>query len=414
MSKEKVVEIQTRKLSDLVNHAYQKVPFYRRLYKNAGVNPESISDIRKITRLPTVTKEDFAKSPLRERTALDIDLSSCIQRTTSGSSGMPTTICLDYNEVCYRAALWLRKFWVYGLRPQHKACLSIPGQGGSSLFSNPRGLLGIIVRRKIQELSLAADARKNLRLICAWKPDLLAAPTSYFRSLIELAKKEYQKLPPMKVALPMGENLDGFAKKLIADSFHADVFETYGLGEVAGVAWECPAGQGLHINADSLIVEFLKDGEPVGPGETGEVCITSLHNRVTPILRYRVGDMVIPLGDDCPCGRGLPLIRNIEGRTLDYIITVDGHYISPSTIMLALEQVSGISQYKVIQRSDYSIEVLVKTEEIKPEAVLQAVLERCTQLFRGTPINSRIVDAIETCEGGKFRIIESQLNEKNT
>ena len=103
----------------MVRHAFEKVPFYHKLYQTDGVDPDSIRDSRSIARLPTITKEDFRKTPLAERTAVDTDLSSCIAKTTSGSTGIPVTTLQDPRTVSYRAALWLRRFLAYGIGPQH-------------------------------------------------------------------------------------------------------------------------------------------------------------------------------------------------------------------------------------------------------------------------------------------------------
>jgi len=409
LSKDELTKIQTQKLKETVYHAYRNVPFYQQLYRAKALDPASITDLRSITKLPTITKEDLTNSSLQDRVAVDYDINSCVRRTTSGSTGVPTAILLDYGSLCYRPALWLRKFWVYGWRPQSKVCISIPGEAGTALFSSMRGLLGFLLRYRIKELPLAAEARDNLDFILAWKPDLLATPTSHFRALIRLGE-EGERFPVLKIALPMSEMLDSSIKKLISDKFQADVFETYGLAEVGGVAWECPTRSGQHINAESLIVEFLKDGEPVGSGESGEVCVTDLYNRATPLIRYRVGDMAVPLDEECGCDRGLPLLRNLEGRVLDHIITEDGRQVSPFTIMRGFEGIPGIAQYKVTQKRDHSIEVLVRSSETKAEAVLQLVQERCMELFPGTPVSIRAVDAIQTPkEPAKLRIVESEV-----
>ena len=407
LRKERLAEIQARKLREIVNHAFDKVPFYQRLYKaTAGI--DGAKDTRSITKLPTITRQDLVQTSLEERTASDAALSSCIYKTSSGSSGMPVTVLKDPSTRYYAAAHWLRKFLVYGLGPGDRACVSIPGQAGSSLFSNSKGLWGWVLRRKVRELSLATDLKNNLKMISSWKPDLLAAPPSYFRTFIEFAE-ELGQFPTVKIALTMGEMLDSSTRKLIRDKLQAEVFETYGLAETGGVAWECPTHSGLHINAESLVVEFLKDGEPVASGESGEICVTHLSMRATPIIRYRVGDLATPLDVDCPCGRGLPLMKDIQGRLSDYIVTEDGRHVSPYTVMSILEGISGTSQYKVTQRKDHSIELLLKTTESKTESILQQLQLCCKQLFGDTPVTIAIVERIERPTGRKFKVVESEL-----
>ena len=408
LKREQIVEIQARRLREMVNHAYRKVPFYRRLYDSVGVDVSSIKNARSIDRLPAINRQLVRSIPLRERTAADTDLSVCLVRTTSGSTGAPITFLDDPDSASYRAALWLRRFWVFGVRPQHKACVVVPGSRRGSMFSSTKGLSGWLLKGRVRRLSLAEDTDDHIRLISAWKPDVLVAPPSYYRTLIEFSERAGQSLH-LKIALANGEMLSSSTRKLISDRLHARVFSTYGVAEAGPIAWECPTHSGYHVNAESSIVEFLRDGEQVRAGESGEVCVTNLWRKPTPMLRYLVGDVATFLDADCPCGRGLPLIKNIQGRALDFILTRNGSHISPLRIMYVLENVPGVAQYKVIQKSDYSIELLVKMQEVAVEPLLQALEQRCRQLFGDLPISVKWVDRIDAPKGHKLRVVESQL-----
>lgn len=403
------MELQAKKLKAMVNHAYQKVPFYHRLYVEAGVDLNSITGTSSLSKLPIVTKQLLRDTPLKERTSVDTDCGSSVARTTSGSTGMPITTLQNPATVSYRIALWLRKLWAYGVRPQHKAYISIPGRESSSLFSSVRGFSNFVGKRKLRSLSLAADLHDNFRRISTWKPDVLVAPPSYFRALIRFSEEATQ-LQPLKVAVTMGEALDNSTRKLIEETFQTEAFVSYGLGEVGGVAWECPTHSGYHINIDSLVVEFLRDREGLTDAHSGELCVTNLYNEATPVIRYRTGDIATLLDDDCACGRRLPLMKNIEGRILDFIQTSDGRYISPYTLMHTLEGVSGIAQYKVTQRKDYSVVVLVQVADAEVEPVLQLIQHRCRQLLGDTPLFIKRVDGTENLAVSKFRVVESQLN----
>jgi len=260
----------------------------------------------------------------------------------------------------------------------------------------------------MRPVSLAADVRDSHRFISKWKPDLLVAPPSFFRALIRVCEERQQGLS-FKVACTTGEMLDSSTRKLIGDRFQAEVFSSYGLSDAGSVAWECPTHSGYHINVDSLVTEFIRDGQPVAAGEAGELCVTNLYRKAAPVIRYLVGDIAIPLDADCSCGRGLPLLKDIQGRIVDFILTEDGRQISPFAVMYTLEGIPGVAQYKVIQESDHSIQVLVKSGEIKVEPVLQALREGCRALFGDMPLTIKLVDEIENARGRKFRLVESRL-----
>src|SRR5207237_8114237 len=103
------------------------------------------------------------------------------------------------------------------------------------------------------------------------------------------------------------------------------------------VGWACPSGSGYRVNADSVVVEVVdRDGRPSAPGERGEVVVTALNNRTTPIVRYRIGDIGVLLVDPCPCGITLPLMGPIEGRSPDWIVGPGGRRISPFRVVLCV------------------------------------------------------------------------------
>lgn len=408
LKKEQIAEIQSRKLRAIVSHAFDKVPFYQRLYKTVGVDASSIRDTTTIGKLPIMTKQHARETPLAERTAVDTDVSSCILRTTSGSTGVPITILDDPYSAPYRLALHLRRLWAFGVRPLHKGCIVVPGNHRPSLLSNPKGLWGFFVTRKIRTLSLDADISDHVRLISRWKPDFLMGTPSYFRMLVRFCEETEQSLA-IRMSVITGEMMDNSTRSLIADRLHTDIRRGYGAAEVGPIAWECPSGSGYHINGDAIIAEFLRDGEHVANGEAGELCITNLYRTATPMIRYLVGDVATFLGDDCSCGRGLPLLKDIQGRTLDFVLTRDGRYLSPLRIMFMLEDVPGVAQYKVIQKQNRSIELLVRTLKVENEPVLQALEQRCRQLFGDLPLDIRTVDRIDDPKAHKSRIVESLL-----
>lgn len=409
--RDELTRIQSRKLRFMVNHAFRKVPFYSRLYGAAGIDLDKVTNTSSLRKLPPITKQLVRDTPLKERTAVDTDLSSCLQRTTSGSTGTPITFLDDPSSGSYRAALWLRRFWAFGVRPQHKACVVVPGSHRRSMFSNSKGLSGFLLTRKVKRVSLADNVLDHVRLISKWNPDILVGPPSYYRSLIESAEKMGTALE-IKIALACGEMMGSSTRKLIASKLNAEVFQAYGVSEAGGVAWECPTHSGYHINADSSIVEFLRDGERVSPGEVGEVCVTNLWRKPTPMIRYRVGDMATHIDDECSCGRGLPLIKEIQGRFVDFILRKDGIYVSPFRVMFMLEDVAGVAQYKVVQKSDLSIDVLVRAEQSATvEPLLEILRQRCAELFGEMAVSVALVDKLENPPGQKFRVVESQLTQ---
>jgi phenylacetate-CoA ligase len=270
--------------------------------------------------------------------------------------------------------------------------------------------MGYLLRRKVTRLPLDENLEAHIHLLRQWKPSMIVGPPSYFRSLIAEAEARGLSLRA-KIAVICGEMLDGATRKRVADRLGAEVYETFGVSEVGGIAWECPSRSGYHLNSDSCIIEFLtEDGEGVAPGEPGQLCVTNLWRKPTPMIRYLTGDTATPAGDECSCGRGLPLVRHIEGRLLDFIQTRAGESISPYRVMFMMEGVPGIGQYKVVQNKDYSIELMIHTIEAPFDEVEPTLKQECETLFGDTPFTITRMEKFRNLTGGKFRPVESKVN----
>ena len=130
--------------------------------------------------------------------------------------------------------------------------------------------------------------------------------------------------------------LDQNSRQLIESAFDVRVTDLYGAYEFGHIAWECPQHAGYHVNTESVVLELLKDGRPASPGEAGEVVATSLNSYAMPFLRYRLGDLCSPSHRPCPCGRGLPLLELVQGRSNDAIRLPDGRVVTSHVVTAKL------------------------------------------------------------------------------
>jgi len=146
--------------------------------------------------------------------------------------------------------------------------------------------------------------------------------------------------------------LHPWQRRTIEAVFGCPVTNRYGCEEVSLIACECEAHHGLHVNADSVLVEVLRDGKPTPPGIPGKIVVTDLSNFAMPLIRYEVGDVGILASRRCPCGRGLPLLEAIEGREADYVVTASGHLISGISLTENFATlVPGIAQIQIVQET---------------------------------------------------------------
>jgi len=178
--KKQLAEIQTKKLRQIVEHAYRKVPFYRKLFGGTNLDFSKI-DLRNLSRLPLVTKHDFRDAPLAQRTAIDANLARCRPVRTSGSTGIPLKVLEDSCCVVYEEALSVRSMWAEGVRPLDKVCKvyrTIPP------FLNETNVLTRWVKRRYYRHLPTTDPISDHVILCsAWKPHVLIASPWYHRAL---------------------------------------------------------------------------------------------------------------------------------------------------------------------------------------------------------------------------------------
>ncbi len=416
-SREQLSEIQTQHLRKTIKHAFETVPFYQHKYTDAGLKAEDIQQLTDITKLPIVMKKEFQATPLSERTASDMDATFCLPRRTSGSTGTPLIILEDPPSAILRDVMFLQVLWAYGIRPFDRICRLIPDAAGLSGDSGARladrmGLWGYFRRERSRRVSLNEDIHAHMKVFSKWKPKVLFAPPSYLKALLRFVEEKGYSLN-FDVVVTTGEILDASTRTRVGEKFQSEVYDYYGMEETGPVAWECPTHVAYHMNVESAVLELLRDGKPAPPGETGEIHATSFHRMATPIIRYATGDMAQSLDIDCPCGRGLPLMSQVQGRSMDFIMTVDDRLISPYTVMSALEGVPGVYQYKVVQRPDLSIDIQITSPLDRDEKLLSTLRDRCqTLLGNNIPVDCRFVDSLEREQNLKPRIVESLAFQK--
>jgi phenylacetate-CoA ligase len=201
-------------------------------------------------------------------------------------------------------------------------------------------------------------------------------------------------------------------RETIEQVFSAEVFDTYGGVDGAGYAFECERHQGLHIVSENSVVEILSDdGEPVEDGEAGEIITTDLTNYAMPFIRYQKGDIATRTERPCDCGRGLPLIKDIQGRVGDFLVNRQGLRVHEQFFAHLFRGVGGLRQYYVEQESQEEIQVFIKLE---PGHFGETHLNRVTRIiedkFPGMRIDVRLTEAIPVRPSGKFRCVVNKLN----
>jgi phenylacetate-CoA ligase len=204
--------------------------------------------------------------------------------------------------------------------------------------------------------------------------------------------------------------LDGSSRHFLESVLQCRVVDMYGSDEAGCIAWECDTCNGYHLSSDMVILELVRGTEPALPGEEGEVLVTNLHSFAMPFIRYTQGDVAVLSTKNPQCGRGLPLLEQVVGRTDDFVVLRDGTKISPHPLYHCIDHVIGISRWRITQDSLDRITVELTLDESQRAAICDTVKKNLTTLTKEQlEINISVVDSIPIDPSSKFRAVSSRF-----
>ncbi len=254
----------------------------------------------------------------------------------------------------------------------------------------------------ITDETVVAFAREWERV----RPSLLYGHAHSLYILAEYVKKlEIDNINPRGI-LSTSMTLMPYERVMIEQVFGVKVTDRYGCEEVSLIASECERHSGMHLNIEHLFIEFIKDdGTKAAPGEMGTIVVTDLMNYAMPFIRYRVEDMGIPTDRVCLCGRGLPLMEKVLGRTADFLMQKDGTLVAGiSLIERILTNNPGIYQMQVIQHAIDVFDIqIVKSTEFDEGKTLPQLERDFKGIFPVSQLSFNFVEQIRQEASGKYR-----------
>jgi len=392
-------QLQEKRLRDITNHAYNNVPLYKEKFDALGIEPEDIRSLEDVQKLPFTTKQEVRNGIPDRSMTRGSDLGDCIRASTSGTSGGPMAVFYDKRFMDYCMAAWrFRKRLAIGVKPWQK--VMVIGYGGliapkkgqdqsgemarMKRKSQGRESLGPIVhllRDREKRVTVGSDANEVLTQILEFDPKLIRGTPSYLRLLAEaMAERGIEGLGD-RVVRTEGEVTDEETRRYLESSFKCKVFDEYSSWDFGNGAWQCTKREGYHIDADLLILEVVRGNEQVSPGERGEIVVTNLLNYAMPLIRYRVGDIGVLDDKTCSCGRGLPLLKSIEGREADCFTLPSGQLVTPRTIMTVIQGTPGVSRYQAVQESMNQVRIELMRRGNEPDVSKDELVARCHNIL---------------------------------
>ncbi|MFC1968419.1 phenylacetate--CoA ligase family protein [Chloroflexota bacterium] len=414
----KLHELQNQRLKQLVDHAYTNVPYYQHLFDERSIKPGDIQCTQDIVKLPVLTK-NIARICSRELMAQNFPTREIVQSHTGGSTGEPLAFFTSRkDQVNWGFAAALRAFeWAGYELGDRMAVIAVVRPYSSTIARFRREAKDFIKRtlmldaKKLSVRTIPLYARK----LYSFQPKFLSGYPSALELLARFIQGEekYQIRP--KAVITGAEQLYDYQRELFSSVFQCETYRYYSSWEVHELGSECAAHTGYHVTAENAIVEIVDDeGFPVADGREGRIVITNLHNYAMPFIRYEIGDVGAISEDACPCGRGLPLLTKLSGRTSDIIVTTSGKSVPGSALIYVFREPMGVAQFQMVQENYNTVTVRIVMEKEYPEEHLVEISGKIVRKYRDVlgedmDIRVKVVDHIPQTMDGKRRVIISKI-----
>ena len=362
-SRERIEELQSHRLLRLVEHAYAHVPYYQELLHRLGLDASDFRSVAGLSKLPLLTK-DIIRHRLDDLAANGFPSSQVMTGSTSGSTGDPLSVRTSREA-------WFDHGYAREVRSLSWAGISLGDRVvavRSTVGANTRkerALRPLINRFQRMTVFSARDIDdRTVSLITQELRHrdtraLLACP-SILSLIATHIKSTGTAIPANLRLLADGEQLFEHQRALLKDVFDVEPCSRYASWENYEMASECLMHNGLHVDAEDLVLEIVdSDGRPVSTGQSGHIVVTNLHSFAMPFIRYDTGDIGSLSDEPCPCGRGLPLLTVLQGRNSGFIQTSSGRHIPGSAFRFDKLAPLGITQYQMTQHNLDSITLSV-------------------------------------------------------
>jgi phenylacetate-CoA ligase len=402
---------QARRLGAFIADTHARVPYVRRLFQEHGLSPRDVSDLDGLRRLPLMDK-----ATIRAHTD---ELKACDARglarfNTGGSSGEPLVFYIGKERVSHDvAAKWrATRWWGVDIGDREIVVWGSPIELGAQ--DRVRALRdGLLRTRLVPAFELSpANLDRFVAEIRRFRPRMLFGYPSSLALIAQHAQAAGVALDRLgiRVAFVTSERLYDHQREAIERVFGCPVANGYGGRDAGFIAHACPHGR-LHVTAEDIVVEILDaTGRPVAPGETGEIVVTHLATADFPFIRYRTGDVGALDPEPCPCGRGLPVLGRIEGRTTDFVVAADGTVMHGLALIYVLRDMEDIDQFKIIQESlDRTCVCLTATRPLPASRVAEIEAQFRRRLGNGVEVCVEQVADIPRERSGKYRYVVSRV-----
>lgn len=405
---------QRRLLSPLLRHARDETAFYPDRLARIFRAGDTI-DWDRWQEIPILTRQDAQENfeALSARSLPPI-AGEAVEDASSGSTGRPLRYLATDLQNLSAACCSERFFRWHGLRPDALTARIRATNNPEAAYPHGRPHKWWRVGHEespVVDLTVSTTPARQIEWLKRIKPAYLVSYPSNLRELARIAS-EMEETLRFDLVLTFAEMVTEDMRIAIRDYFGREPLDRYGSTETGHISGTCPVSLKHHIASEVVLLEILDDdGNPVAAGEEGRIIVTPFYNLAMPLIRYDIGDRAVLSGEACPCGRTLPVIERLLGRTRNIFRFADGTSCWPILLSNDMRRFVAIRQFQVVQRSHSEIEfryVPAQPDQTSDFAGLTAYIRQ--RLHPSVTVTMSAVDRIERSPGGKFEDYLSLVN----
>lgn len=409
-SNEELSVIRDRKIINLINYAYEYVPYYHDKFVERSIHPNQVDGFRDLSCLPILSKYDILSN--EEKLVTNNASLKFYTRKTGGSTGMTLHFKKGANALALNDAIMWRCYGWYGIDVGDRQ-VRFWGVPITRRMRFQEQLKDCILNRiRISAFDISSEScLRQYERIRKFRPAYFYGYTTAIYGFCLFMKKSGIDLNELdlKAIVCTAEKMYPHHRKLFNEVFECPVVDEYGCAEHGIIAFQCKEGN-MHMMSDHLCVEFLDENDqPVKVGEPGRIVITDLSSYAMPLIRYDIGDIGKQSDRECSCGIKLPLMEVVEGRKEDFLRTKEGKLIHAAYLCYTLKE-DTVYEFKMYQKAiDLFYVEIVKSPAFTENS--EKVLERRLRFILGEDVHItfKYLDRIPREPSGKLRYFVSEL-----
>lgn len=416
MTRDEIESAQLIQLESVVSHAAATVPYYRERFSSLGLVPGDRLNWTTWRNIPRLTRGTLQGEFARLKTEKLPDRHGRIShRSTSGSTGQPVqslstaVMRLIHEAITLRDQLWHR-------RDMRGVCAAVRTRKGEIMRTpmSSKNWGSPISKVFRSGPAYLIDCRNDISTIRGWLEKMNPTHLVCIPSVLEGLCREFERLGRRPAGLrqvaTFAEKVRDEQRALTRRALGVPIQDIYSSEEFGYIALQCPEHDHYHVQAENVLLEILDEqGQPCPAGRSGQVVITSLHNFAMPLIRYETGDHSVA-GPPCPCGRGLPVLERVEGRSRGLIVHPQGGRFWPQLYLEDLQEIVPLLQIQLTQKTPTRFDVTVVTVTPPSADELSAMGKKLAGSL-GYPYEFHFRHQTERIhsKNGKFEMVRSEL-----